>query len=182
MAGLADVLRVVIEKSWTLGVLLLVTGGGAWFVSRHGQHVPTVVDEWDVLAALLGLALIALSIITAALATVDAAIGDLCSARSAAKEAVQNLATLDFEELAALAELLEAGALRVSIHHGSILAGVWRKGVLVVKRRETPLQSICEVHPAVMELKDEIIAQWRKNTDEGRSSRLIDQGSTWMGR
>lgn len=181
MAGLGEVLRLR-EKSWALGVLLLVTGGGAWFVSRHGQHVPAVVDEWDVLAALLGLALIVLSIVTVALARADAAIETRRVAKTAAKEAVENLATLDVEELSASAELLEAGSPRVSIHHGSILASVWRKGVLVAKRRENAMQSICEVHPAVLDSKAEIIAQWRENIREGRTSRLVDQGTTWMGR
>lgn len=181
MAGLGEVIRLLLEKSWTLGVLLLVTGAGAWLASSRGQRLPPIVNEWDVPAALLGLALIALAIVNAALAKIGAALSARRTAAKDAVEALANLSTLNLEEFHALAEALDSGVTRISLHHGSVLADIWRKGLLIHKRRESPLQSICEIHPAILGVKNDIIERWKQDQRKGRVPKPIDQSTSWMG-
>ena len=160
MNGLADAVRVLLEKSWAVGVLLLIVGGGVWFAAAHAQPLPKHAAEWAVPAALLGFALVVLSIITTA---IEGARSKITGARTRrkkvseeAEEATANLQTLNPEELSCLADFIAAGVTRATIEHDAILADVCRKGVLRAVRRPDYRHITVEIPDAILALGEEI--------------------------
>ncbi len=184
MGGVEAVLRLALEKSWTLGVLVLVACGLVWGLSVQGFTVPPQVREWAPTGTAGGVALIALSLVNALLAGVRSVVVEgfhaKRSAAASGKKALANIQTCTREEAEALLNYLSSPTTRFQLHSGSYAFGLVQKDIMVIIQQAGGMQWICEVHPAVLEVREKLKAELAAGLARLPPKRN-DSGSTgWM--
>jgi hypothetical protein len=169
MDSFLSLLRLALDRGWALGALLAIFFGGTLEASRFGLSLPTPVQEWSVAGLLFGVAVLLVSLAS----HIVHGIGTLAKERSAkeahraaetneAREALANIGALNSHELGILLELLTRAPQRFEVHIVSEAWAMIDKGVLVRIRHGAGVSCICEVHPAIVQHREDVVAQLRK--------------------
>jgi hypothetical protein len=181
--GLA-LLRLALERGWTLGLLFLAFCGSALTAAHYGLlELPDVVKQWSGAGVLFGAATTLVSIASHfvshlkrhhARAAERRAEADVEAAE--ALHVLANLSALDDTSLAALESALSTVQKRFEVHMVSDGRRLVDLGLFSVKDN-LGTSWICEVHPAIAAKRAEILKAIsnRKTALGGRLRRMISK-------
>lgn len=117
-----SLLRVALERGWTLGLLLLVFCGAALVSSHFGIRLQETVRQWSVTGVLFGLAAIVVSITAnftewcrRRFAAGAARIADAAAQEAQGRYFLANLAAFNSRDIEVLREILSSGTLRFEV-------------------------------------------------------------------
>jgi hypothetical protein len=154
-------LRLALERGWTLGVLLIVFFASAIWAGGHGVALPILVIEWSGAGLLFGIATLIVSLIANFISYVRAIIirrRDANGVRREEKaEARANLALLDSNEKATLLALLRKGQSRIEVQITDRTYSLLDKGVLVEVQQHGGAAWVCDLHPGIAAMRAELI-------------------------
>lgn len=166
MGGLADLIRVVLERSMFAAFFVGVFCGIIMIGAHFGLSVPPVVMTWlfVALAACVSLVLCQGSIMAYSRVSGVRKSEVQAKARKERREdeAARNLSSLYREEIEMLVPLLEDGAPRrfeVGMYSGA--ESLVHKGVFVPVRRGSHGSTICEVEETIYENRVEIREEYK---------------------
>ena len=163
MADAEAIIRLFIEKSWAIGVLFVATCGLALLAETHGAKFPSIVHDWALPVLLLGCGLIALSIINVfghvAFAWISSALIARQERQEAEAQALRNLQTLSVQEQISLLGLLKSSNERYEVHSTSDGYRLMTKGILVEVQQVGGMTYLCEIHPAILKIKERLIGE-----------------------
>lgn len=165
MGDFAAVLRLVLERGWALGLLTALFFGLIYSADRYGFSVPEAVRQWSVVGLAAGAAIVAVSCIALVIRGFGSAVRWLSRKRNAAQSekedaqtALLNMHTLGQEEIEYLLELLKQPLPRIEVHNGSNIANWIPKGILKPIGIAGPYSYVCEIHPAILKERAQIIS------------------------
>ncbi len=164
MDSFLGLLRLAIERGWTFGLLLIAFCGSALLAARWGLMLPPSVVEWSGAGLLFGAAVLVVSLVMLAGGAIsawsqhlEAQAGEQRNREEDNRDVIQNLSTLNNEELAAFVELLQSGAPRFEVHILSSAHPLMQKGILVPVRSLAGASWLCEFHSAIKTNKDKLL-------------------------
>jgi hypothetical protein len=161
MESAISLLKLALEKSWSVGLLLVLSCEAARRADQFGIALPTAIIEWAGAGLIFGLAILAVWLVGQL-----AGAASHWSERQAShrrerlehQEALKNLSTLDPQELRVLVELLKSGPLRLEVHSLSAAYPLLEKGILRgVQNLGT--RWICELHPAIVAHRETLVPE-----------------------
>jgi hypothetical protein len=161
MQQLLALLRLALERGWTVGLLLIIFFGLALLGSTHGFPFPQITNDWAHAGLSFGVATLIVSII-AQLVRIAQSIytnrRDAAGVRVAyIQDARANLELLNVDETTLLVGLLNQGRSRFEVRITDPTYELLRKGVLVEVRQHGGGVWVCDIHPGIAAIKRELI-------------------------
>lgn len=158
MEGIAQLLTTIAERAFYYAVLGLVFCGLLMIGNYLGFSIPQSVLEWLNVAFALCLAIAVMEFGRRVIASVQGRAEVSRAEKEEHNQALRNVAALYREEALTLRALLGANApTRFTVAPLSPLSPLMDKGVLRVVREAGALSYICEVHPAILERKADVL-------------------------
>ena len=140
----------------TVGVILLLFSCGVIFIEGRGAPLPEMLVEWSRAGAILGLVLTIVGAISKIGKWVQGFLRrradrrfDDREAAETAREAIENLGTLQPDEADFLYGLLKSGRRRFHVGSLTPAPSLMSKKILVWKSDISWSESICELHPEI---------------------------------
>jgi hypothetical protein len=162
-------LRLALERGWTLGLLFVVFCGGALAAPRFGVELPDPVKQWSGAGLLFGVAVIIVSGTSHFLQLAGALLDSRARRRAAAaqrdaenRQVVANLGALTIENAEALERLLSSSADRFQVDILSDTYQLKQLGLLTTVRRMGGTSWVCELHPALAAQRENLTRHFRE--------------------
>jgi hypothetical protein len=150
--------RLALDRSWAVGLLLIVLCGSVLLASAHGTAISPTVTEWANAGMLFGFACIVVTpMVHLGHATIVFAKQRKDAARER-REALANVASLNENELLILYLLLERTPKRFELHDQAPAYALLKKGVLL-NVQDLGRLSLCELHPAIIARRHKFLAE-----------------------
>jgi hypothetical protein len=147
----------------TVGVILLLFSAGAIHIEGRGAPLPALVAEWSRAGIILGVVLTVVGALSKIGAFVNASVRRLSGMRSNrreieefAREALDNLSTLQPDEAEFVHTLLRSGQRRFHVGIVTPAPGLMSKKILVWKSNVSALEWICELHPEIEKRRSQL--------------------------
>jgi hypothetical protein len=161
-----ELLNLALERGWSLGILLVLFSGAILIAPWSGLRVPSLLEEWAGAGLLFGGSVVVLSLLSQIADAVARAVRReglrRKYARGSADDAIRNLSSLLPDELRVFHELLIGAPPRFEVHRLSAAHPLIDKGVLVPVRKLSGSNWICEIHPAILAMKQQILPPLEK--------------------
>lgn len=173
MEHIAGLLRLTIERSGTIGLLLTIFSGVSLFLGGRYLTLPPLITEWSGVGLVAGLAVLATSLIlkfgssTGKIASTwieqsaqrqNAEMATQATAAIEAENARENLQTLDRDELEYLYRVLAQGTRRFDVHRVSPGPMLISKDIFREIAQPGPHLWTCELHPALAAQRAQLMA------------------------
>jgi hypothetical protein len=155
-------LRLALERGWTVGLFFLLFCGGALAAVRFGVKLPPSLTEWASAGLIFGAAVIGLSWVANAVRYIGQKLrtsahqkAEAAEQAADARSVLQNLSAMSIDDAAELYRILCSDAPRFQI---ATYAPAHRLLELRLIRAVTmiDLGFVCELHPAIAARKDEL--------------------------
>lgn len=160
--GLA-LLRLALERGWSLGLLFLVFSGGALAAAHFGVELPTLVKQWAAVGVLFGVAAIVVSLAANLVALASRVIeerarrrADAAEQEAEARQVRASVEALTVDNAVALARILSSGAERFQVDILSDGYPLVQMGLLIIERSLGGTRWICRLHPALAPQREEL--------------------------
>jgi hypothetical protein len=171
MNSLLDLLRLALERLWTVGLVAALFFGLALTAVHYGATLPPDVAEWALPGLLFGIVLIAVSLTEHLRGALSGCLKRWKQRRRAKDEASRNLATLDQDELKMFYDFLRAAPPRFAVQVGSPAERLAQKNVLHIVNLingtfVNPDTLICEIRSELVAMSAELLSELARTFDE----------------
>jgi hypothetical protein len=154
-------LRLALERGWTLGLLMILFFGLALWAPPHGYPFPEIVTEWANAGIDFGIAAFVVSILANLIRFLGSFIErrrDVAELRrDQRREAQGNLDLLEPDERMMLVDLLKLNHSRFTVQISDPAYALLYKGVLEEVRKYGGAGWVCELHPGIVAMRDELL-------------------------
>jgi hypothetical protein len=149
-------LRLALERGWTVGLLFVLFCGMALASSVLGTKLPPVVMEWSTAGLIFGVAIILVSWVGKLVGLIRRRLqaraernAEAAEDAAYARHVLANVAALGVEDAAVLEGILSRGDTRFQVDAQSVAFPLVQMGLLRVVGSVGRDRFICEVHPAL---------------------------------
>jgi hypothetical protein len=163
MENFLALLRLALERGWTVGLLLIVFFGLALLGPAHGFPFPEEVSRWNNAGLAFGTATFAVSIAANLVRLARSIISERRDAaevrRNDVRNARANLQLLNQNERALLINLLQSNRSRFEVQIIDPLYPLLQKGLLVEVGRCGGSGWFCDMHPGIIAIKRKLLRE-----------------------
>jgi hypothetical protein len=164
-------LRLALERGWTLGLLFVLFCGAAMTAPRLGFALPGSVTEWSAAGLLFGAAVIVVSLAANSVAAIRRKLGqfaerraDLAEQEARGRQALANVSALSTDQAETFLTVLRSGAARFQVDIVDDRYPLLELGLLNVVH-DMGNRLVCELHPAIAARRDEFINHFQETLD-----------------
>lgn len=162
MDNFLTLLRLALERGWTLGLLFLIFFGAALLAPSHGVPFPEILSRsWVNAGFFFGLAVFVVSILNHFLEFVRGIVSNWQEAaevrREEEREAARNFQLLTDTEKSVLIDLLRSNRTRFEVQIVDPSYELFRKGILVEVARSGASGWFCDLRAGILANKQKIL-------------------------